>query len=88
MQTQTLILKSDNKKVLYAIETLADVLDIESSMKNSDEYKDFEIEKDVKIIKAKRKFNPKELAGSLTDLNLKDASIIRKKAWARKKAGY
>lgn len=82
---QTLILRSDNTKALEAIKTLAKVLDIESSMKKSDD-KIFEIIKGVKVIKAKRKFNPQELAGSLTDLNLEDASILRKKAWTRKKA--
>lgn len=85
---QILILKSDNTKALDAIKTLAKVLHIESTLKKSDEHKDFEIEKGVEIIKSKRKFNPKELAGSLTDLNLEDASIIRKKAWTRKKAAY
>lgn len=85
---QTLILKSENKKALDAIETLAKVLDIESSMKKNDDDKSFEIIKGVKVIKAKRKFNPQELAGSLTDLNLEDASILRKKAWTRKKAMF
>lgn len=84
---QTLILRSDNTKALEAIKTLAKVLDIESSMKKSDD-KIFEIIKGVKVIKAKRKFNPQELAGSLTDLNLEDASILRKKAWTRKKAMF
>ncbi len=51
---QTLILKSDNKIALDAIKTLAKVLDIESSMKKSDDQKDFEIIKGVKIVKAKR----------------------------------
>ena len=83
---QTLILKSDNTKALEAIKTLAKVLDIESSMKKNDD--SFEIIKGVKITKAKRKFNVKELAGSLTDLNLEDASILRKKAWTRKKAMF
>jgi len=83
---QTLILKSDNKKALNAIKNLAKVLDIESSMKKNDN--SFEIIKGVKIIKAKRKFNVSELAGSLTDLNLEDASILRKKAWTRKKAMF
>jgi len=85
---QTLILKSDNKEALDAIKTLANVLDIESSMNENDENKNFEIIKGVKITKAKRKFNPKEMAGSLTGLNLEDASAIRKKAWTRKKAVY
>ncbi len=85
---QTLILKSDNKIALEAIKTLAKVLDIESSMKKSSENTDFEIIKGVKITKAKRKFNPEEMAGSLSDLNLEDASVIRKKAWTRKKAAY
>jgi hypothetical protein len=85
---QTLILKSDNKEALNAIKTLANVLDIESSMNENDENKNFEIIKGVKITKAKRKFNPKEMAGSLTGLNLEGASAIRKKAWTRKKAVY
>lgn len=85
---QTLILKSDNKEALDAIKTLANVLDIESSMNENDENKNFEIIKGVKITKAKRKFNPKEMVGSLTGLNLEDASAIRKKAWTRKKAVY
>jgi hypothetical protein len=85
---QTLILKSDNKTALEAIKTLAKVLDIESSMKKSGEHTDFQIIKGVKITKAKRKFNPKQMAGSLTELNLENASIIRKKAWTRKKAAY
>lgn len=85
---QTLILKSDNKKALNAIKNLAKVLDIESIMNENEKENDFIIKKGVKISKAKRKFNPKELAGSLTDLNLEDASIIRKKAWTRKKAAY
>ena len=85
---QTLILKSENKKALDAIKTLAKVLDIQSSMKEIDKHNIFEIKKGVKITKAKRKFRPKELAGSLTDINLEDASIIRKKAWTRKKAAY
>jgi hypothetical protein len=79
---QTLILKSDNTKALEAIKTLAKVFDIESSMKKDDT--SFKIIKGVKIIKAKRKFNVQELAGSLTDLNLEDASILRKKTWTRK----
>ena len=85
---QTLILKSDNKEAVDAIKTLANVLDIESSMNENDENKNFEIIKGVKITKAKRKFNPKEMAGSLTGLNLEDASATRKKAWTRKKAVY
>lgn len=85
---QTLILKSENKKALDAIKTLAKVLDIQSSMKEIDEHNNFEIKKDVKITRSKRTFNPKELAGSLTDINLEDPSIIRKKAWTRKKAAY
>ncbi|MDQ6845011.1 MAG: hypothetical protein M3Z92_11755 [Bacteroidota bacterium] len=85
---QTLILKSENKKVLDAIKTLAKVLDIQLSEKEMDDYANFEIGKDVKISKAKRKFIPKELAGTLTDLNLEEPSIIRKKAWTRRKASY
>lgn len=85
---QTLILKSDNKEALKAIKTLAEVLDIESSIKSNKEQEGFKVVKGVKITKAKRKFNPKEMAGSLTDLRLEDASIIRKKAWTRKKAAY
>ena len=85
---QTLILKSENKKALDAIKTLAKVLDIESSMKKNREQEGFKIIKGVKITKAKRKFNPKEMAGSLTDLNIEDASVLRKKAWTRKKAAY
>ena len=85
---QTLILKSDNKEALSAIKALTNVLDIESSMNESNENKDFEITKGVKITKVKRKFNPKEMAGSLTDLKLEDASVIRKKPWTRKKATY
>ncbi len=85
---QTLILKSENKKALNAIQNLARVLDISFSMKNNVEGSGSEVENRVKIIKAKRKFNPKDMAGSLTDLKLEDASIIRKKAWTRKKAAY
>ena len=85
---QTLILKSDNKEALDAIKTLAKVLDMESSLNETDGNKSFEIIKGVKITKAKRKFDPKEMAGSLTGLNLEDASVIRKKAWTRKKAAY
>ncbi len=85
---QTLILKSENKKALNAIQTLAKVLDISSRMKDNDEPSGSEVENGVKIIKAKRKFNPKDMVGSLTDLKLEDASIIRKKAWTRKKAAY
>ncbi|MDE3182713.1 MAG: hypothetical protein KGM16_04770 [Bacteroidota bacterium] len=85
---QTLILKSDNTKALEAIKTLAKVLDIESSLERTDDDKGFKIKKDVTIIKAKRKFDPKKLAGTLTDLHLEDASVIRKKAWTRKKATY
>ena len=85
---QTLILKSDNREALKAIKALAKVLDIESSIKSANEQQDFEMGKGVKIVKAKRKFNPKEMAGTLTDLNLEDASGIRKKAWTRKKAAY
>ncbi|MEO8568522.1 MAG: hypothetical protein ABI419_05290 [Ginsengibacter sp.] len=85
---QTLILKSENKKALNAIQTLARVLAISSSMKDNDESLGSEVENGVKIIKAKRKFNPKGMVGSLTDLKLEDGSIIRKKAWTRKKAAY
>lgn len=85
---QTLILKSENTKALEAIKTLAKVFDIESSMKKNDDDTNFKIVKGVKIIKAKRKLNPQELAGSLTDLNLEDASILRKRAWTRKKAMF
>ena len=85
---QTLILKSENKEALNAIKTLADVLDIESSMESNKQEKGFKIIKGVKITKAKREFNPKEMAGSLTNLRLEDASVIRKKAWTRKKAAY
>ena len=85
---QTLILKSENTKALDAIKTLAKVLNIESSMEKSKDYKGSKTKKDVKIVEAKRKFDPKKLAGSLTDLNLEDASVIRKKAWTRKKAMY
>ncbi len=85
---QTLILKSENKEALNAIKTLAGVLDIETSMENNKEQEGFKIIKGIKITKAKRKFNPKEMAGSLTGLKLEDASVIRKKAWTRKKAAY
>lgn len=85
---QTLILKSDNREALKAIKALAEVLDIRSSIKSGNEKQDFELVKGVKIVKAKKKFNPKEMAGTLTDLNLEDASVIRKKAWTRKKAVY
>ena len=81
---QTLILRSENKKALNAIKTLAKVLDIESSMNENEN--DFTIEKGVKISKPKRKFNAREMAGSLTDLNFEEPSVIRKKAWTRKKA--
>jgi hypothetical protein len=83
---QTLILKSDNKTALEAIKTLAKVLDIESSMNENEKENDFIIEKGVKISKPKRKFNAREMAGSLTDLNFEEPSVIRKKAWTRKKA--
>ena len=85
---QTLILKSDNKEALNAIKTLASVLDIESILKKSEDHKDYEIIKGVKITKAKKVFNPKEKVGSLTELNLEEASVTRKKAWTRKKATY
>ncbi len=85
---QTLILKSDNTKALEAIKTLAKVLNIESNFDRTDGDKEFMIKKDVTIIKAKRKFDPKKLAGALTELHLEDASVIRKKAWTRKKATY
>lgn len=88
LQMQTLILKSENKEALDAIKTLAKVLDISSTLKDIDKPADYEVAKGVKIIKAKRKFNPKEMAGSLTDINLEDASAIRKKAWTRKKAAW
>ncbi|HEY5463557.1 MAG TPA: hypothetical protein VIJ95_09910 [Hanamia sp.] len=81
---QTLILKSENKKALNAIKTLAKVLDIESIMNENEN--DFIIEKGVKISKPKKKFNAREMAGSLTDLNFEEPSVIRKKAWIRKKA--
>ena len=85
---QTLILKSENKKALDAIKTLAKVLGIESSMENNKELGGFKIIKGVKITKAKRKLNPREMAGTLTDLNIEDASVLRKKAWTRKKTAY
>lgn len=85
---QTLILKSENKEALDAIKTLAKVLDISSTLKEIDNPTDYEVAKGVKITKAKRKFNPKEMVGSLTDLNLEDGSAIRKKAWTRKKATW
>lgn len=88
MKMQTLILTSDNTKALDAINALAKVLDIKSKMEKTEEHKDLKIKKDVRIIKAKRKFDPKKLAGTLTDLNIEDASVIRKKAWTRKKATY
>lgn len=50
------------------------------------EEKNFIMVKGIKGLKPKRKFNLKELSGSLTDLNLEDASILRKKVWTRKKA--
>ena len=85
---QTLILKSENKKALDAIKTLANVLQIESTMEADNKHEDFKIVKGVKISRAQRKFNPKEMVGSLTDLKLEDASVIRKKAWTPKKAAY
>lgn len=85
---QTLILKSENKKALDAIKTLANVLEIEFTMEAEKKQEGFTIVKGVKISHAKRKFNPKEMVGSLTELGLEDASVIRKKAWTRKKAAY
>lgn len=80
-----LILESDNSKALEAIKVFAKVFNIESTMNSQNEENTLEI-KGVKVIKAKRKFNFQELVGSLTDLNLQDPSIIRKKEWTRKKA--
>lgn len=85
---QTLILKSKNKKALDAIKTLANVLEIESTMEEDKKQEGFKIIKGVKIINAKREFTPEEMVGSLTGLKLEDASVIRKKAWTRKKAAY
>ena len=85
---QTLILRSNNKKALEAIRTLADVLDIDSSFRADQEDGDNYIDKGVRIVKPKKVFDPKKLAGTLTDLNLEDPSEIRKKAWIRNKANY
>ena len=85
---QTLILRSNNKEALQAIRTLAEVLDIDSSLRPGREVEERDLEKGVRIIKPKRVFDPKILAGTLTDLNLEDPSEIRKKAWIRKKANY
>ena len=85
---QTLILKSNNKEALEAIRTLADVLDIDSSLKSNQEEGEDYMEKGVKMSKPKRTFDPKKMVGTLTDLNLEDPSEIRKKAWIRKKAKY
>ncbi len=85
---QTLILRSNNKEALEAIRTLADVLDIDSSLKSNQEEGEDYVEKGVKITKPKRAFDPKKMTGTLTDLNLEDPSEIRKKAWIRKKAKY
>lgn len=82
------ILKSENKKALDAIKTLAKVSDIESRMKNNKEQRGFKIIKGVIITQAKSEFNPGEMAGSQSDLNIEDASVLRKKAWTRKKAAY
>ena len=46
--------------------------------------KTFKIIKGVKITRSRRKFNPKKLAGSLTNINLENASVIRKQEWTRK----
>ena len=83
---QTLILKSDNTNALEAIKTLVKVLDIESVMKKNDDDSSFKIIKGVKVIKAKRKFNPQEMAGSLTDLNLENASFFKKKSMDKKES--
>ena len=85
---QTLILKSENKEALDAIKTLATVLDISSTLKEIDNANDYEVVKGVKITRAKKKFNLKEMVGCLTDLNLEDGSAIRKEAWTRKKATW
>ena len=85
---QTLILRSNNKEALKAIRTLADVLEIESSLKSSPKEEEEYIEKGVKIVRPKRAFDPKKMVGTLTDLNLQDPLEIRKKAWIRKKAKY
>jgi hypothetical protein len=47
--------------------------------------KNFKIIKGVKITRSRRKFNPKKLAVSLTNVNLENASVIRKQEWTRKK---
>lgn len=85
---QTLILKSESKKALNAIKTLAKILDIDSIINESEKENDFVIKKGVKISRPKRKLNVKEMAGSLTDLSFEEPSLIIKKAWTRKKATY
>ena len=63
---QTLILRSNNKEALEAIRTLADVLDIDSSLKSNQEEGEDYIEKGVKITKPKGAFDPKKIEESRT----------------------
>lgn len=79
---QTLILKSENEKALAAINALAKVLKIESNFDEEDD-ENFSLTKGVKMQKGKGKFNVQKLAGSLTDMNVGNASTLRSKAWTR-----
>lgn len=60
-------------------------MDIESNLTEKEEEMDFIIEKGIKISKSKRKFDAREMAGSLTGLNFEEPSVIRKKAWKERK---
>jgi hypothetical protein len=87
VRMQTLILESDNKKALKAIKAIAEEMNIKTTEKKTEaETDDYYYWKGVKVKKAKGKLDIKALSGSLSDINFEDPSVIRKKAWTRKKA--